>query len=287
MIADRNRSGDGPRLRGLRVAVTRSADQAESTRRELEAAGAQVLMRPLIRIETLARPERLIAAVRSVLGYDWIVFTSANAADRFASALDAAGMSAADLATVRVAAVGPSTAAVLELSGLRVDILPREYTASSVAAALAARADLAGARVLWPRAQGANPELARVLEARGATVDGIEAYKTVPDWAAGKALRDEVGRGGVDVLTFTSPSAVRAFAPEHTAWPCGARIAAIGPVTAAEARKRGLVVDVQPDEHTASGLVAALEDHFAPDRQIPPASRVAGSAPGLRTGRNE
>lgn len=249
-------------LRGLRVVVTRSAAQAAGVRRALESAGAEVLIRPLIRIAGPVRPGRLDAAVRSIGDYDWVVFTSANAADRFIEALVAAGGDAADLAAVRIAAVGPATATTLEAGGIRVDILPGEYLSGGLADALSAGADLDGARVLWPRARGAGPELARALEQRGATVDGVEAYRTVTDAAAGAALREEVASGAVDVLTFASPSAVRAFAPRRTTGIGDVCVAVIGPVTAAEAERRGLPVHVQAAEHTGRGLVAALAEHF-------------------------
>ncbi|MGH7574358.1 MAG: uroporphyrinogen-III synthase, partial [Longimicrobiales bacterium] len=135
-------------LRGLRVVVTRSAAQAAGVRRALESAGAEVLIRPLIRIAGPVRPGRLDAAVRSIEDYDWVVFTSANAADRFIEALVAAGGDAADLAAVRIAAVGPATATTLEAGGIRVDILPGEHLSGGLADALSAGADLDGARVL-------------------------------------------------------------------------------------------------------------------------------------------
>lgn len=291
MIAGHSEPGGDLGLRGLRVVVTRSATQAEGLRRPLETAGAVVLVRPLIRIEAGTQPGRLVAAVGAIRDYDWVIFTSSNAADRFIDALETAGTDLADVAAVRIAAVGPATASALEVGGIRVDILPGEHQADALADALVAHADLDRARVLWPRAQGAGPELARALEQRGATVDDIEAYRTVRDEAAGAALREEIAGGGIDVLTFTSPSAVRAFAPQPMSRAGDACVAVIGPVTAAEASRRGLPVHVQAMEHTGEGLVAALEAYFGDaargTRDRAPTRHAPRGRPGDRHGRGQ
>jgi uroporphyrinogen-III synthase len=44
--------------------------------------------------------------------------------------------------------------------------------------------------------------------------------------------------------------------------PAGIRIACIGPVTAAAARKAGLTVDILQERYTIPALVDALADHF-------------------------
>ncbi|MGH7553699.1 MAG: uroporphyrinogen-III synthase, partial [Longimicrobiales bacterium] len=226
-------------LDGLRVVVTRAAAQVAGLAEALELAGADVLVRPLIRILPSSDEEALARAVAAVGTYDWVIFTSANAVDKFLNEVRRVGVRAGDLTRVRVAAVGPATAAALADGGIRVDVLPRESLAEAIAAELSAIVELAGKRVLWPRASAARSELTSALEKEGARVEPIEAYRTEPDEAAGAALRREVAAGGVDLLTFTSPSTVMAFAGAGMEL-AGARVAVIGPVTAAEARRQGL-----------------------------------------------
>jgi uroporphyrinogen III methyltransferase/synthase len=45
--------------------------------------------------------------------------------------------------------------------------------------------------------------------------------------------------------------------------PKGVKIACIGPVTAAAAKKAGLSVDIHQEEYTIEGLVGALIDYFS------------------------
>ena len=75
----------------------------------------------------------------------------------------------------------------------------------------------------------------------------------------------EKGGGKIDVITFTSPSTVTHFlgimGPEFRL-PEKIRIACIGPVTAAAAKKAGLRVDILQERYTVPGLVEALVNHF-------------------------
>jgi uroporphyrinogen III methyltransferase/synthase len=252
-------------LAGLRIVVTRAAAQVGGLAEALELAGASVVVRPLIRILPATDDQALARAVGAIQTYDWVIFTSANAVGKFVNEVHRAKLRPADLAGVRVAAVGPATAAALAEVGIRVDVLPREYQADAIAAELSASVDLAGKRVLWPRANAARLELAFALEKEGARVEPIEAYRTEPDEAAGAALRREVAAGGVDLLTFTSPSTIMAFAGAGMEL-VGARVAVIGPVTAAAAKRQGLPVHIEPVEHTTAGLVGAILSYFKQSR---------------------
>jgi uroporphyrinogen-III synthase len=153
-----------------------------------------------------------------------------------------------------VAAIGPATAAALQQRGVRVDLTPGEYRAEAI---LDAIGDVAGQRILLPRADIARPDLALGLAARGAAVDEVVAYRTIlaiPSQAVFESLR-----AGVDVITFTSSSTVRNFVALTAGMGYGdPLIACIGPVTAAAARDLGLRVDVTAEEYTIEGLVEAL-----------------------------
>ena len=246
---------------GARVVVTRPTGQADDFAAALIDEGAEVVVRPLIRVEAPDDPEPLARAARQLDRYDWVIFTSANAVDRFVQALPRA-VQPGTAGRPRIAAVGPVTAAALERSGVAVDVVPREHTARAIAAAITRHADLSGKRVLWPRAHRAANDLAVVLEKAGARVDAIEAYRTIEDRAAAVALARELTTDHADVLTFTSPSAVTAFV-EAGGSAAGTCVAVLGPATAAEARRRGMRVDIEPAEHTTAALARAIGVHLA------------------------
>ncbi len=257
---------DNRPLFGKRVLVTRSRAQASALSGLLARRGALPLELPAIEVQPLQDCAGLDAALRGLGqgGYQWVVFTSANAVQAVFQRLDALGLDARAFGAARVAAIGPATAASLRQRGIRADLTPEDFVSEAVAAALEARA-VSGQRVLLPRADIAPEELARRLEALGALVHEVPAYRTVvPEESRGRAK--EVCAQGIDIATFTSSSTVRNLADllaGDLSPLSGATVACIGPVTAATARELGLKVDIVAREHTVPGLVEALESYFA------------------------
>jgi uroporphyrinogen-III synthase len=241
-------------LAGRRVVVTRPRAQAAGLADKLAAAGAQPILFPTIEIALAEDAAPLQAALRRLDEYDWLVFTSANGV-----AAVRARLGGALPAALRVAAVGPATARALEKIGAAAAFIPDEYIGDSLATGLEV---VAGQRVLLPQGELTDGSLARSLRLRGAIVDEVVAYRTLPAAPDPDGLAEL--RRGVDALTFTSGSAARNFvtlvgldaaAPRAT-------VAVIGPATAAAAREAGLVVAVVAEEHTLEGLVGALQDYF-------------------------
>ena len=250
-------------LFGQRILVTRTRQQASALSTRLRALGAEAIELPTIHIAPPGDWAPLDRAIAGLGNYDWIVFTSVNGVSAFWERLDRAGLDARALHVVRVAAIGPATAAGLQARGLRADYVPGEYVAEAVAAGLG---DVRGLRVLLPRADIARPALAGLLRGGGAEVDEVTAYCTLqPESGAGE-LRDLLA--GVTVATFTSSSTVRNLAamarvagldlPRALA---RATIACIGPITAGTARDLGLSVHIVAEEYTIDGLVEALIRH--------------------------
>jgi uroporphyrinogen III methyltransferase/synthase len=201
-------------------------------------------------------------AVTAAGSFDWIMFTSANAVDSFMGRLLAGPGDVRDLKGVKLAAVGPATAAAIEARGLRVDLVPEAYVAESLVDALGASGRLDGTRVLLARAAVARDVLPDSLRAAGASVDVVEAYRTARPEGSAELLTLLVDSGGLDLATFTSSSTVTNFvALVGAARAHGIRAACIGPVTAATARDAGMTVAVEATEFTVTGLVDAIVRH--------------------------
>jgi len=235
----------------------------------LAALGATPVLFPAIGIAPPADTTSLDAALHAVEQYEWIVFTSANAVHAVLARLDGLGRTADALRQTRVAAVGGVTADVLRAAGLRVAVVSPDGMARGIPDALG---DVAALRILLPRADLAQAEFPAELRRRGAQVDDVVAYRTVPGTGC-TALAEAVRDGELDAITFASPSAVRYFVDAaHAVLDLAAALAApgrprmvcIGPLTATTARELGLRVDGVADEHDADGLlravVAALEE---------------------------
>jgi uroporphyrinogen III methyltransferase/synthase len=162
-----------------------------------------------------------------------------------------------------------------------VDFQPEEEVAEALAAGLPGPLDRA--RILIPRAEEARDALPEGLRARGALVDVLHVYRTLPaDPPEAETTAEMLSNGEIHLLTFTSSSTVRNFVRLFgTDWlgPLSASgkrpiVACIGPITAETARACGLPVDVVPSEgYTVPSLVKAVADYVAacaprPDTQV-------------------
>jgi len=75
-------------------------------------------------------------------------------------------------------------------------------------------------------------------------------------------MRELIGAGQIDLVTFTSSSTVSNFCDLLGPIGRGLKAAAIGPITAETARARGFEVVVSPAEYTTGALAAAIVDYF-------------------------
>lgn len=236
-------------LAGLAVAVTRARAQASQLAGLLRGLGAQVVEAPAIRIEP--RP----VAVPDLAGYDLLCLTSPNGVRLLFDRLAESGRDARALAGVRVAAIGPGTAAALAGHGVAADITPERFVAEGLLEALA---EVPVARALLARAAEARDVLPEGLRARGAEVDVLALYETVPEPLSDAQL-EAVSRA--DYVTFTSSSTVRFFLDAAGDRVGGStRLVSIGPVTSAALRERALEPHVEAGRHDIEGLVRALVD---------------------------
>jgi uroporphyrinogen III methyltransferase/synthase len=259
---------DARPLFGKRVLVTRSREQASELVELLEAQGAEAVEAPLINVVPPEDFRPLDEACAHAGDYDWIVFTSANGADAFMDRLLAGPRDTRALAGAKLCAVGPGTAARLARFGLKVDLVPDDHRAEGVVAALKKIEMLAGAKILFPKADIARDVMPEQLRSAGAEVTEVVAYRTVTaesDAHLGiyRQLLDEK----LDVVTFSSASAVRAFISIHGAEQAvdllgHTLVATIGPVTTEAAHRYGINPQITPATSTVPALVDAIVAHF-------------------------
>jgi len=241
-------------LFGSGIVVTRGGAQTSSLVGRLRELGADPIEVPTIEITD---PDdggvALRAALSDLADYEWLVLTSPNGVRRTLAELH----DARALAGVKIAAIGPATAAALEAANIVADLVPERFVAESLLDAMGAPPH-DGARVLLSRAAVARDVLPEGLAAAGWSVEIVDAYRTVPVQVAAGARREVAS---ADMVTFTSPSTVTNFVAAFGPDGVPPLVACIGPATAATARELGLDVDIQPEEHTIEGLVAAIAAH--------------------------
>lgn len=258
-------------LEGKRIVLTRPRAQAGDFETRILALGGEPVLAPAI---ALTPPESwtiVDAALRRVETYDWIAFTSANALRSLVDRADAIGVARDVMRGRRLAVVGPATAAAVTESLRAPDVVSAEHTANALAREIP---DVENERFLFPRGDLASDALPAGLRLRGAFVDDVTAYRTVPgDGVA--IIASLVRAGSVDALLFTSSSAVRFVAdalvgparvddggprtldvPNHVAVMC------IGHVTAHAARAAGLEPAVIAESATQDDLIDCVVSWF-------------------------
>lgn len=258
-------------LAGRTVVVTRAASQAGEFVVELEEYGAQVIICPTIEIAEPESYERLDEAIDHLYGYDWLIFTSANAIEFFLRRLNARGVKVEALDEIKVCAIGQASADKLRDAHVHVDVIPSHSKAEGVFAALSEYAggdeQLRGLNILLPRAAIGRDYLPKTLEDAGARVDVVTTYRTVVPENLDRGRLSAMLAGSADCIAFTSSSTVKNLAllfdtHDLSKILSGVAIACIGDITAATAAEYGLHVDIQPAQATVKDLARAIADHY-------------------------
>jgi uroporphyrinogen III methyltransferase / synthase len=249
-------------LGGRRIVVTRASEQASELVGLLSEYGAEPIEMPVTRIEPLD-----FAPLRDIIArlgdYSWVVFTSQNGVRIFWDAMTTYGAGSRSLHDMRVVGVGPATASALEERGITLSVHPSRFVAEGVLDAIVSSGSMEGARVLYAAAEGARDVIPKGLEEKGASVDRVDIYRSVPETSGATVMRARIEREEIDLVTYTAGSAVRAFVSAvgaDTAKRVGA--ASIGPVTSEVARGLGLDVVVEAREPTMRELVNAILGYY-------------------------
>ena len=251
-------------LFGKRVIVTRTREQASQLVEALEEVGAEVIEIPTIRIVPPESFEALDKAILEMETFDWVVFTSQNAVKYFRERLWALGRDARVLSRTKIAVIGTATASSLAEVGLRADLIPDEFRAEGLVAAFE-RMDIAGRKILIPRAEEAREILPQKLREFGGEVLVVPAYRTVLPEESREALISAL-KEGVDLITFTSSSTAKnlfKLLEGHEALLEGVELASIGPITSETLRRLGHLPRIEAKEYTISGLVSAILEYFS------------------------
>jgi len=251
-------------LSGVTILVTRPIEQAQSLSEKLRELGATTIEIPTIEIIPAENNDTLDEIVKRLNEYDWIIFTSVHGVRSFMKRMSDLNIAPSVLKQVMLAAIGPATASALERTVKKPDLVPTEFLSWKIADGLG---DVKGRRILLPRADIASKKLPDLLRKRGALVEEVVAYRTV---IPTELTRDHLSRifaGGVDLVTFTSPSTVRNLARvlgpnKLEQFLSIVKVACIGPVTVEATKELGINVDIVSEIHTIDGLVEAIVDEI-------------------------
>jgi uroporphyrinogen III methyltransferase/synthase len=249
-------------LWGKKIVVTRSRKQSSVLAERIAELGGEAIEFPTIEIVKEPDLSELYSCFEHIEDYSWILFTSVNTVDIFFTELRSRGLDIRDLKGINICAIGPATRERLESRGLKVDIVPAQYQAEGIIAALSPHIK-AGQLLLLPRARGARGILPESIRQMGAQVDEVFLYRAVQSICISEKARNSIINGQVDLITFTSSSTVTNFVgivgeKNISRITDQVKVACIGPITASTAVQHGFKVDITAREYTIEGLVEAI-----------------------------
>jgi len=260
------------------VAITRPKEQGEELAKIIAARGGVPCLAPTLEI----KPARSLDPIedfadRMITGrVDCVLFMSRNAVAHLMEALSRLGMDeevGEAFSRVKVVTVGSHTRRELEDRGIKVNLTPEDYSSEGVIR-LFRKIGLHGKSIIVLRAGNPSEYVKRELMKMFADVLEIPVYESVlpSDKADVIRLIDELVKGVVDVITFTSPATAQnlfKIAEERNlSDKLGAClrekvvVAAIGPVTQRTLEELGVKVHVVPREYTVMAMVNALEGYL-------------------------
>lgn len=257
------RNEDGP-LAGKRVVITRSQNQSSGWRSRLEHLGAEVLELPLIEVNDWCEPDVMSDVFAEIGSYEMIVFTSMNGVRSFFHFFFNKFKDIRCIGGVRIACIGPATAAEVERYKLQVDIVPEESVAESLADAILGWETIDNLRILVVTGNLNRDILVKKLESEGqAIVDTLQVYETKQTDLRKIPAAKDFQEKGADAILFASSSAVKSFVDQ--AQFLGLYSSAkkpitcsIGPSTSATMREHKIPVDIEPKVHSMTGLLSEL-----------------------------
>lgn len=245
-------------LFGYKVLLTRPKNLISRTAALLREKGAEVLELPAIRTVPLEDQSRLYQAFEQIKTYSWLVFTSPTGVEIFFQEMEKREKDIRSLGGIKIASIGEGTRKKLKEHGIYTDLMPEVYDGDSLGEALGKEVN-PGEKVLIPRAEKGNENLAALLRKAGAVVEDVPTYQTVYEKSSLIDEKAEFEAGNIDCAVFTSASTVKGFAEgtkglDYTK----VRAACIGKQTKAAADAYGMQTWVA-EKATIESLIELVE----------------------------
>lgn len=189
------------------VAITRPADRSKAACKIVEELGGQYVLAPTLDLKPV-NSESLKNLIANKDLLDWIVFTSPTTITSlnlfypdFLKNLDC-----------KVAVIGNKTGKIAGKQGVKVDLIPEDFTAEGLLEEFEKR-NITNQTIGIPRTVSARPVLPEGLEKLNNKVIVAEAYKSLFPMDEDKIndLIAKIENNEIDAITFTSPLTVTNF----------------------------------------------------------------------------
>jgi uroporphyrinogen III methyltransferase/synthase len=243
-------------LFGRTVLVTRPESQSAELAFKLRDLGATVLSQPAITIGEPRDWKPVDVAIERVREFDWLVFSSSNGVLYFFERMLSLGLDMRNVASAKIAAIGPATAKALAGYHLKADVIPPKYRAEDLADFLIPHAR--GKRFLLMRASRGRQVLAEMLRTAGAIVEQVVVYESQDVAMADADIAEALAAGRIDWTTVTSAAIARSLVRLFGKALNNTQLVAISPLTAEVLKGLGYVSAKVAENYTTEGILAAI-----------------------------
>lgn len=162
-------------LAGLTVLVTRPRPQGEALCALIQEAGGQAVYFPTIEIQPPENPAQFAEHIKKLDEFDYLLFVSPQAVLHSLTLIKPHWPTLPP--TLKIAAVGESTAKTLRGHGLSVDFFPKDEWSSEGLLKLEEFHTVGGKKIGLVKGEGGREVLEETLASRGATVTPFIAYR--------------------------------------------------------------------------------------------------------------
>jgi len=198
-----------------------------------------IIHRPLIKLVPIEDYTEADKPLKNLDAFDWIVFTSTNGVKFFFERLNAIRLDARALHSVKVAAIGATTAEMLRSYGVLVDMQPESESSAGLLEEFE-KIGVAGKKILLVKPEVGSPVLFDKLSAAAAFVEVVVVYKNID------IEPQETNFDFIDQILFTSGSTVQAFLRRYGSVPEGLKVYCLGQPTLDEAKKHNIQAELLP-----------------------------------------
>jgi len=198
-----------------------------------------IIHRPLIKSVPLDDYTQADKVLKRLNTFDWIIFTSTNGVEFFFQRLNVVGLDTRSIGTVKVAAIGKTTAEKLKTFGVLVDMQPSLESSTGLLEEFK-KVSVKGKRILLVRPKVGSSMLLDGLADAGAAVEAVVVYRNVD------IEPEETDFDFIDQILFTSGSTVRAFLKLYGSVPDGVKVYCLGQPTLNEAKKHNIPAELLP-----------------------------------------
>jgi uroporphyrinogen III methyltransferase/synthase len=260
-------SGQKP-LSGMRVMVTRPADQAQGIYDTLRKFGAEVLPYPTIATTRYEDEEAWKDFIKISGDNKWLVFTSENGVRYFISQFSDRYSDIRRLHDFKIAAIGGGTASYLKRISLEPDFIPSEATIRTLARELKTQPGIPGSTCVRVRGNLGDDTVEKSLTESGAVVIPLIVYHTAyRKWPDG--FTEKLFEHPPHIVIFTSGSTADGLSAnlsekQMRELASKATLASIGPSTTKVIESLGLEVGIEAKVHTIEGLIDSIVERFQP-----------------------